>query len=202
MRAGKQCAGYRDQLTLMFRDENAKVARRARESGQLERDKLSIRKSNRTEIPHSSREIEPSNSKGYSSSGPLAIASDFELQAEYQTALPLRLEFFTLEERGLSFFFTHYISAITPFSVGAPGAEISSFWSRGDESFFNAASSVGLAGLSNVTNDRSLMLTAHRKHMAALNHVAGVLNNIDNTKLGETVKEVMLLAIFEVRWSQ
>jgi hypothetical protein len=193
MRASKQCPGYRDQLTLMFRDENAKVARRARESGNsLERDKVPTRRADSTEFPHG---------KSYSPSGPLAIASNLELQAEFQTALPLRLDLFTLEEKGLSFFFTHYISAITPFSAVNPEAQISPFWSKGDEPFFNAASSVGLAGLSNVTNDRSLMLVAHRKHTAALNHVAGVLNNIDNTKLGETLKEVMLLAIFEVRWS-
>lgn len=65
--------------------------------------------------------------------------------------------------------------------------------------FFDAVSSVGLAGLSNVTKDKSLMLAAKHKHAETLSHVASVLSNLKNADLGETLKEVLLLGIFEVR---
>jgi hypothetical protein len=45
------------------------------------------------------------------------------------------------------------------------------------------------------------MVSAKNKHAATLSHVAGALKTLNHADLDETLKEVMLLAFFEVSLS-
>ncbi|KAM3074374.1 hypothetical protein ACMFMG_002819 [Clarireedia jacksonii] len=62
----------------------------------------------------------------------------------------------------------------------------------------DAASSVGLAGLSNVTKDPNLMLIARRKHSDTLKRVIEELSDTTNSDLDMLFKKVVMLIVFEL----
>lgn len=66
------------------------------------------------------------------------------------------------------------------------------------KTFFNAVSCVGLASLSNVTNDQRLKMIARHRYAATISHVRAVLQESEKTDLDDTFKAVMMLALFEV----
>lgn len=61
--------------------------------------------------------------------------------------------------------------------------------------------SVGLAGFSNVTNSTTIMSFARSKFTSALSLTGAALANPDTVNSNDTLRAVMLLAIFEVRES-
>jgi hypothetical protein len=185
----------------MFRDENAKVGRKARGSGKsLEQGMLPGKGTSPSKSPQSSSAITPSHIQAYQSPSPPAIAWDSEILSIVSVVYPLGLDLSAPEHKGVAFFFTHYASINGPFADRSLDPKMSPLYVdlHRSKPFLDAVSSVGLAGLSNVTKDRSLMLAAKHKHMETLSHVAGVLSNINSADLEETLKQVMLLNIFEV----
>lgn len=104
LRAGKECPGYRDQLSLMFRDENDRVVTKARApkvrttSGQRKR-----------------------NPRLTSGSNPRAATPSIN-ESQGQTVVPIRLPLpsltrIVLEDEGIRFFFNHYSPLGTPQSA-------------------------------------------------------------------------------------
>jgi hypothetical protein len=87
-------------------------------------------------------------------------------------SIPPRLRSTPFEDQGISFFFTHYVTAISPTSPGDRVLDItaSPLWPHliKSKSFFDAVSSVGLAGLGNATSNQSAMLAARHKYMAVI----------------------------------
>jgi hypothetical protein len=59
-------------------------------------------------------------------------------------------------------------------------------------------SSVGYAGLSNVTKNPEYTIIARRKYATSLQSITLALKDISNADLDATFKSVMLLAAFEV----
>ncbi len=67
-----------------------------------------------------------------------------------------------------------------------------------DESVINAVSSVGYAGLSNVTNNLEHMVVARKKYAKSLRNITLALNDTSSADLDATFKSIILLAAFEV----
>jgi len=67
-----------------------------------------------------------------------------------------------------------------------------------NDTFSNAVSSVGFAGLSNVTKNPTHMIIARRKYAASIRDITAALKDTSNADLDATFKSVMLLAAFEV----
>jgi hypothetical protein len=103
------------------------------------------------------------------------------------------------DDLGINFFFTHYVTAIWNFS-GRPDRAPLPIWQGlfGDKTFHDAVSSVGFAGLSNVTKDPSHMMVARNKYVATLGRINTALQDPDSMVLADTFKAVLLLAAFEV----
>ncbi|KAH8602676.1 hypothetical protein B0O99DRAFT_666308 [Bisporella sp. PMI_857] len=204
IRTGKTCSGYRDIESLMFRDENAKVLRRVRAEGRQKREK-GPRKSTKAEIstltdtrgfsriPGPLEYSTPYNDNGFFGGGP-----EHSADAIYASSFA-RFSPTVLESRGIAFFLTNYVS-ITNLCDETMDLKTSLIWSNifTNRQFFDAVSSVGLAGLSHVTKNRQLMTAARYKHAETMKYVAGALRNIGNADLDNTLKAVMLLAIFEM----
>lgn len=105
-----------------------------------------------------------------------------------------------LEERGLKFFFNRFATAVSAFQ-GSP-YDIKSL------SFLNAISlevplreavvSVGLAALSNITKDRSLLLASREKHMGTINSVRLAVENPEQASPDQTFKLIVMLSLYEV----
>jgi hypothetical protein len=185
----------------MFRDENAKVVRRAHGPGKsVEQGRSPGQGSSPNLFPESSSSTSALHVQSYNTPSLPALPWGSKLQSTLSTMFPLGLDLPSPEHKGLAFFFTHYASINSPFVDGTLDPKMSPLYLdlQRSKPFYNAVSSVGLAGLSNVTNDNSLMLLAKHKHAETLSYVAGVLSKIDSADLEETLKHVMLLSIFEV----
>jgi hypothetical protein len=66
-----------------------------------------------------------------------------------------------------------------------------------NQSFNNAVSSVGYAGLSNVTKNPQHMVVARKKYATSLRNITTALMDTSKADLDATFKSVMLLAAFE-----
>ncbi|KUJ20462.1 uncharacterized protein LY89DRAFT_779225 [Mollisia scopiformis] len=180
LRAGKECPGYRDQLALMFRDENEKVVTKAT----IPKAKAEPRKRPRGPSPGSRSE----------SASPPSL-SPGQVVFQHRIFPPT-----TLQDEGIRFFFCNYVNTgMENFKTRADAAETAMFQLLfRSESFSNAVSSVGYAGLSNVSKDPQHMLVARRKYAASIQNIARALEDVANSDLDATLKSVMLLAAFEI----
>jgi hypothetical protein len=66
------------------------------------------------------------------------------------------------------------------------------------QTFFNAVSSVGYAGLSNVTKNPNYTVFARKKYAASLRHITSALKDTSKADLHATLVSILLLAAFEV----
>jgi hypothetical protein len=197
LRAQKECPGYRDQLALAFRDENAKVIQKAhipkprKEQHRVKRVNQKAKgnfdtfdtvdtyclseKSSKSPSPDSL--IRRNNSPTYSLSTPL------------------------FDDQGIHFFFAHYVTILyNPGTMKSIGNGTSPLWEALFKSplFTNTVSSVGFAGLSNVTNNKNHMIVARKKYAVTLREIKQALADITKGDLDGTFKAVLLLAAYEV----
>jgi hypothetical protein len=105
-----------------------------------------------------------------------------------------------VDDLGIHFFFTHYVTALPDSSPGNDNLTPSPMWPGifVDRTFYDAVSSVGFAGLSNVTKDRNHMIIARNKYVTTLRRINAALQDLDSMHLGEIFRAVLLLAAFEV----
>jgi len=199
-RAGKACPGYRDQLALLFRDENEKVIRKARgRPALLERQKS---KGEGAGVGADKEEDELGNALV---SSQIATPTPSRVGTLSNTASSPSIAIFrnlvsSTADPGINFFFHQYMTAPSPASIGPLDIFSSQIW-RGvsqHKPFLDAISCVGLAGLSNVKNDKQMMQMARLKYAATLRRVMTSLQVPESADLGYTLKAVMLLALFEV----
>lgn len=197
-RAGKACTGYRDQLSLLFRDENDKVIRKARTPGTgsvIGKRKAPRKPKGLSKISTAS----PASTPSSSGESLMLIDSASSSSSEQLTPLapPMPVAF---DDLGINFFFHHYVTVISDSAKLGHDPTIGRMWANGftDRTFYDAVSSVGFAGLSNVTKDRNHMTMARKKYVITLGRISAALQNLDSNDLGNTFKAVLLLAAFEV----
>ncbi len=106
-------------------------------------------------------------------------------------------------DEGIHFFFTHYVSTIKTLPSGQLDLSSSPLWPElfNSQLFFNGVSSVGFAGLANVTKNKSHMIVARRRYATTLLEIGNALKDTSTADLNSTLKAVLLLAVFEVRSS-
>jgi hypothetical protein len=188
-RAGKVCPGYRDQLALLFRDENAKVIRKARGRPAL---------------------AEEQKSKGVEGEDKVAD-TDTDTLNSFQITIPCKLETLSnafspsitifrnlissSHDPGINFFFHQYMT-----SSSQPDIFSSQIWQGVSQHkpFLDSISCVGLAGLSNVNNDQRMMSMAREKYAVTVRRVMAALQVPESADMGYTLKSVMMLVLFEV----
>ena len=105
-----------------------------------------------------------------------------------------------IEYQGILFFFKHYISTRKVKSTEEPDAALSRFCSPGpySELIFDAATSVGLAALSNARNDSSLMVYARSRYGSVIRATSAVLQKPEADAFRRMFKVATLLGLFEV----
>ena len=205
LRAGKSCSGYRDPQALMFRDENARIIRKAR-SPKTPTDRRARHSDKRltkdSDVPESASPC--SLTTAASTPSPIRVDTfvneDCQSLAPQKISLPFRPSTATHDDPGINFFFTHYVSVVSTLSTGKLDLTSSPLWRLlyTNQPFNDAVSSVGLAGLSNVTKDQGIMILARNKYASTVSHVMAALNDLGKANLEHTFKAVMMLAIFEV----
>ncbi|RDW59528.1 hypothetical protein BP6252_12615 [Coleophoma cylindrospora] len=216
VRSEQPCSGYRDLQALMFRNENAKVIRRARVpasragSASASGSTPSTPRAKKASLQYG-QFLTPEPSPG---PDPVEFDSDVVEEEAVTTLTDKRLVYVTstapdlpfcrlsssIEDQGISFFFNNYMTFMSSTPSGLTDVFSSPLFQEVSSSkkVFDAVSSVGLAGLSNVNKDKKAMVVARRKYSETLVQIRDSLDNPDQTGLDYTLKAVVILAIFEI----
>lgn len=107
----------------------------------------------------------------------------------------------TLEEQGMRFFVNRFVGAVSGMAGDAPPElETSPFLKaiHVQSPLRDATISVGLAAMSNVSQDRALSLAAREKYVAAINVVRKAVQNPDQANANQTFLIIVMLSMYEV----
>lgn len=220
IRVGKKCPGYRDQLSLMFRDESSKVIQKAHAQwgvGDVPPDTPQPQTASKF-LASSSASSSSSSTASWSTS-PLAVDShrplpptppspaSSQLSSKPSSAIvvppvaawPPRLSTPvdpSIEEQGVQFFINRYL-------IGHPdepktASDLASTEWLWDPSLQDVMTAVGLASLSNLRRDRGLMTTARQKYGQALRRTGQAIQTSVAPSFEVTMRGVTMLAMFEL----
>ncbi|KAI0014183.1 hypothetical protein F4779DRAFT_624892 [Xylariaceae sp. FL0662B] len=183
IRIGKVCPGYRDQLSLMFRDESSKVIQKAHAQW------------GSSVSPIDASQAISSSASSSDSSPPAAPATPRSL-APAPATIHRKVDL-NLEQRGLQFYVNRYL--INHPDCPKTNEDIVAYTSSSDP-FRNVMIAVGLAGLSNLQGDQSLNMLARSKYVTALKQMGQLLvTGADNpATLPDRLRGIVTLAMFEV----
>ncbi|KXJ97716.1 hypothetical protein Micbo1qcDRAFT_230297 [Microdochium bolleyi] len=196
IRVAKKCPGYRDQLSLMFRDESSKVIQKAH-----------------AQWGGSPLESSPASSSSSSSSGssspPAAIENDtptFEITpanglVARHDLRPLAVDKSispNLDERGLQFYITRYLMNHPDAPVGPDGSVI---YIPQNDVVQNVMIAVGLAGLGNLGSDKQLTTLSRQRYTMSLRETSSLITSTPRTDaatVGSVIRSIVTLALYEV----
>ncbi|KAG9255208.1 uncharacterized protein F5Z01DRAFT_635496 [Emericellopsis atlantica] len=205
VRIGKKCSGYRDQLSLMFRDESAKVMQKAHaqwgvgeegvEAGTATAYDDDAASSSKSPTPSFGGDIVqlspvqtlPSPPASQAGSMPSGVRDLAKVQAPI---LP------TSEEQGFQFYVNRYL-------VGHPDEprnldELRSDTWLWDPALKDVSAALGLASLSNLRGDHEMMVSARKQYGKALRMAGSMLMSKDPSSVDVTARLVVLLAMYEL----
>jgi hypothetical protein len=218
VRVGKKCPGYRDQLSLMFRDESSKVIQKAHAQwgvGEGPEDASpSSSSSSSAASPPASTSINgfssPQTSPPISQQTPDAPPSTISRRPS-MTPSPIGVPAASvawlkrsidpsLEDQGVNFFISRYI-------IGHPDEPktVEEFqmtdWAS-DPALRDVMVAVGLAGLANLKEDKqtSMMLLSRERYGMALRQTGQLVQSKRAPSLDVTIRAIVTLAMFEVRF--
>ncbi|KAF2501011.1 hypothetical protein BU16DRAFT_449975 [Lophium mytilinum] len=177
LKASRECFGYRDEQSMIFRDETRKVMQKAR-----------------------GRNFELSGKHSKPTSPESHIATQEPSHSTPETSL-MTLAFLTpshfVEDDAASFFFYHYVLKEPAFANGLYDF-LPTLYSQGSSAVFqDIVTATGLAGLANLKRSSTLMHAARAKHSTALRSVNASLQNPETATSDSTLMAVLLLGLFE-----
>ncbi|RYC54501.1 hypothetical protein CHU98_g11705 [Xylaria longipes] len=192
IRVGKRCPGYRDQLSLLFRDESTKVIQKAHAqwgTGTLGSSAHDGSESSSASIP-SSRQIP------YAPARPVSLEPPVAAREIIASRMPRRVEP-NLDQRGLQFYVERYLLN-HPDSPRTP--ELLDLYFGNEEAIRNVMIAVGLAGMSNLLGNKSMGLAARSKYVTALKQTGQLLagTSRDPRSIVKPLRSIVTLALFEV----
>ncbi|KAI9815979.1 MAG: hypothetical protein M1827_001971 [Pycnora praestabilis] len=185
LKAHRECPGYRDQLSLLFRNETKAVTKKS-EAKAITRNEVassSSPKSNATAVegnPETSFEVLRR----------LCVHSSTSLTYSH-TLLP------TWDERGTGFFFANYVVGINSPSKGQ-WSDVPAHSNTGSEqALLSSMKAVGLAGFASSQHAPGVMREAQKRYLAAIQFTNSALRSPVDVKKDSTLLAVMILGIFE-----
>ncbi|KAI0455377.1 hypothetical protein F5B21DRAFT_195438 [Xylaria acuta] len=198
IRIGKRCPGYRDQLSLLFRDESSKVIQKAHAqwgtgtpgsptNGGSESSSQS--RGPATSIPSSHR-------IPYAPAGPVSLEPTVAARDIIASRIPRRVDS-NLDQRALKFFVERYLLN-HPDSPQTP--ELMELYFGNDDAIRNVMIAVGLAGMSNLLGNKSMNLAARSKYVTALKQTGQLIASAsrDPRTVVKPLRSIVTLALFEV----
>ena len=175
IRAGRICAGYRDPLLLLFRDETHNFTghgpdRLSRKSGSVI-----------VETPQASPEPEDCNL----TFAPLSPVATFSESIESQATCYF-LQNYVWDDSECSKGYLDYLPSLI-LNTNSAG-----------EALTDAVVSLGMVGLSNANRSSDIMVAARKKYSSALRATNRALSNLEEAKSDRALVTVMLLSLYEV----
>ncbi|KAK3997350.1 hypothetical protein QBC44DRAFT_93408 [Cladorrhinum sp. PSN332] len=214
VRVGKQCPGYRDQLSLMFRDESSKVIKRAHAQWGVPAESEPGEPSGSSPTSSTSSSSSSSSSSPPSSLSPVSARTAHSSQGFWSptSTKPLvKVEKGRLPGQGLikdipastvdkaiQFYIEHYV-------IGLPdepraGQELRGLQWVHAPATRNIMAAVGLAGLANINGDKEMDTLAGQHYGLALQKMSTSITGKDVSGLDLEVilRAVVMMAMFEV----
>ncbi|KAE8377829.1 hypothetical protein BDV26DRAFT_203420 [Aspergillus bertholletiae] len=213
-KGGRECPGYRDELSLMFRDESEQVVQRAKASTTT--TATATRRRTKRPPKKSTRKLSPRGSSPPVTTTSLSLASDISdfndlsdlypsPPATQQVVGPLSPKLtpppsyqFT-ENEAVSFFLRFnawpgvcWIMEFSPDFYMMPEVTLS------QQAMKASLVAVGTAMLSRIRQDVPLKIAAEKEYGNALNLMYTAVMDEEEAKSNSTLGAVLLLAIFEV----
>ncbi|KAL5343454.1 hypothetical protein BJX70DRAFT_354204 [Aspergillus crustosus] len=183
-RADKECSGYREESSLLFRNENERIIRRWKTA-----QERSLAKE-RTQASSTSSSPQAGDIKW-----PRPVT-----EGRVVLHAPKPMVTLDIEGQGLQFFFHHF--STSPWASGSfPAVEPQKQLFRDlevDTSFRDSVVSVGLAALSNVKRDRRLLSIARQRYGASLRAVRSFVEDLACGNINSLMKMILMLSIFEM----
>ncbi|KAK4192100.1 hypothetical protein QBC35DRAFT_263369 [Podospora australis] len=207
IRIGKQCPGYRDQLSLMFRDESSKVIKRAHaqwgvsdEVGESSASASSPTSSSSPSASSSTQSPVSARDRTFISESPRATRSLVKARRESQlprVELPQEISG-TVFDKAISFYIDNYV-------IGLPdepsvGQELQGRGWVHSPLTKEIMAAVGLAGLSNRTGDKQLNTLAAKHYGQAIQTMSTSINpkSVPHLDLEVILRATVMMAMFEV----
>ncbi|KAJ9246318.1 transcriptional regulator family: Fungal Specific TF [Paecilomyces variotii] len=191
-RANRACPGYRDELSLLFRDETQDVVRKAKET-RLSKAASHLSKKKRTSCSFE-------NGANSDKRVILRPATAVESQRYNYDCDPLRLRWISapITEQATNFFFANFAwlaaSLMQKGVLFAPNLDDS----LGGKALMAGVASIGSATLSNIHNAPEFHVSARENYIAALRLIKGALADTSQAKTDLTFTASILLGIFEL----
>ena len=173
MRAGRQCSGYRDQVALMFKDQNNKL------SGHNHSSPI--------KSPHS-----PRRSRKASQQSSFVDSQGLQLELSFAPSL---------EEQAASYVFHNYVSEDNEKTPSKGFFDyLPALYRRSQTGSIlaDAVTALGLVGIANSTRDSTLLNKAVLKYAATARAVSDRLGVVELAKQDDILISVLLLGLFEV----
>ncbi|KAI0118640.1 hypothetical protein GGR51DRAFT_497171 [Nemania sp. FL0031] len=196
IRVGKKCPGYRDQLSLMFRDESSKVIQKAHAQWGTAGSPADGSPESSAQSPDPTNEDSSSRRPSYSPTGSASLTPAIAAQQIVASKIPRRVEP-NLDQRGLNFYVERYLLN-HPDSPRTP--ELMDIYFGNAEAMRNVMVAVGLAGMSNLLGNKSMNLVARSKYVTALKQTGQLIASAsrDYGAIVKPLRSIVTLALFEV----
>ena len=186
-RARRQCPGYRDEQTLVFRDETKKVVTKAQPT--------KARKHSNVTSP-----VPPVESLTSASSSPGRTPAPPEPSIAEILDVPRQLSL-SLEEKANCYFFHNFVSKDIAYPTGNLSYLPIIYGQEFSESVLSEiVTAIGMAGIANLQNSPDAMIAARQKQVAVLRDVNVAIQDPENAKTDRTLMAVLLLGLFEVNF--
>ncbi|KAI1448231.1 hypothetical protein F5Y02DRAFT_301308 [Annulohypoxylon stygium] len=194
IRVGKKCPGYRDQLSLMFRDESSKVIQKAHAQwGSGSPTDATGSSSLASSSSSTSTWTQESPASSSSSGSPLADGSVTPRNLT-PARVPRKVDM-NVDQQGLQFYINRYL-------MNHPDSpktrdQLAAYFSSADAAQ-NVMVAVGLAGMSNLLGNKNMDLHARSKYVAALKQTGQMIASNNPAGFIARLRSVVTLALFEV----
>ncbi|KAH7313272.1 hypothetical protein B0I35DRAFT_268717 [Stachybotrys elegans] len=212
IRVGKKCPGYRDQLSLMFRDESSKVIQKAHAQwgvgegpdGSPIAPTPASSGSPAYSFESQSSPVSPPSPKTSQSAWPPAVSIKNHMASSATPATPVITASTalcssiqpTVDEQGIQFFFTKYVLGHPDEPRTFEDLRLMNWYSAPGLQDIMAA--VGLSGLANLGDRRDLVVAARHHYGKALRQAGQDIRGQAQPSLDVTVRSVVSLALFEL----
>ncbi|KAI0512578.1 hypothetical protein F5B22DRAFT_297379 [Xylaria bambusicola] len=192
IRVGKKCPGYRDQLSLIFRDESSKVIQKAHAQWGNPGSPADGAESS----SQAGSSLESSAISVLSRRLPYMSANEAQAIMASKSKIPRRVEP-NIDQRGLKFYVERYLLN-HPDSPRTP--ELMDLYFGDGDAMRSVMIAVGLAGMSNLLGNKSMSLVARSKYVTALKQTGQLLVTAsqDRKSFMKPLRSIVTLALFEV----
>lgn len=208
-RAKRDCPGYRDQLSLMFRDESKSVMRKAEAGSSMVSTTVHQRpgRSTRTASPdgNTASALTMSNSVELAplidfNSDPHLGSIGYLEQQQWQLPLEVQPSAEVSQQEAIAFFLQSRVALGTSWmSDFVVRLSMQTGGSTSTQAMQTSLAAVSLAMLGRVKRLPELKPLARKEYVSALTLLNKALTNSEQAKSNQTLGAVVLLAVYEVR---